>query len=77
MSSIEAQKLLSIPDAARRLGIGRTRMYELIRTGEIPTVTIGSRERQDGSAIAGRRLVPVEALDAYADALERKYSTGA
>jgi excisionase family DNA binding protein len=58
------RKLLPIPVAARRLGIGRTLMYELLGAGVIPTVRIGSK----------RRLVPVEALDAYADNLEREHN---
>jgi len=32
-----------IPDACRRLGIGRSSLYELIRTGEVRTIKIGSR----------------------------------
>lgn len=32
-----------IPDAARRLGIGRTVLYELIKSGEIKTIKIGAR----------------------------------
>jgi excisionase family DNA binding protein len=68
----EDRKLLPVTVAAHRLGIGRTKLYELIRSGQIPTVAIGTRERQDGT-IAGRRLIPVEACDAYADALQREY----
>jgi excisionase family DNA binding protein len=33
----------SIADAARSLGIGRTKLYELIGQGEIAVVKIGSR----------------------------------
>lgn len=32
-----------IPDACRRLGIGRSSLYELIKSGEIRTIKIGSR----------------------------------
>lgn len=32
-----------IPDACRRLGIGRSTLYELIKAGELRTVKIGSR----------------------------------
>lgn len=32
-----------IPDAARRLGIGKTALYELIKRGEIKTIKIGAR----------------------------------
>lgn len=35
--------LNSIPDGCRRLGIGRSYMYELIRAGEVKTVRLGRR----------------------------------
>ena len=46
------------PDAARQLGIGRTRMFQLIGDGELDTVTIGRR-----------RLVPLTSLRSYVDRL--------
>jgi excisionase family DNA binding protein len=46
--------LLRIEDAARALAIGRTTMYELVATGEIPVVRIGRSTR-----------VPVTALDEF------------
>lgn len=42
----------SIAEAATRLGIGRTAMYEAVRSGQFPSVRIG-----------GRVLVPRYALD--------------
>jgi excisionase family DNA binding protein len=42
---------VSVADAARRLGISRSKLYELIGANEIPTMTIGRR-----------RLVPLSAL---------------
>jgi excisionase family DNA binding protein len=45
-----------IPEAAYKLGIGRSLLYELIAAGEINTVTIGRR-----------RLVPESALVDYLD----------
>jgi excisionase family DNA binding protein len=68
------QKLLRVEEAARRLGIGRTKFYELIRDGVIPTVTLGTMGRGNGETVAARRLVPVEAVDAYADSLPRETS---
>lgn len=35
--------VLTIPEAAELLAIGRTQAYELARTGELPTVRIGAR----------------------------------
>lgn len=43
--------LLTTTEAARRLGIGRSTLYDLIRSRRLRTVKIGSR-----------RLVPVDAL---------------
>jgi excisionase family DNA binding protein len=37
--------LLTVPEAAARLGVGRTLMYELIRTGAIPSVRVGRLRR--------------------------------
>ncbi|GAA5004265.1 helix-turn-helix domain-containing protein [Kitasatospora paranensis] len=45
---------LTVEEAARRLGIGRTTMYALIRTGEVPSIPIGRLRR-----------VPAEALPEY------------
>jgi excisionase family DNA binding protein len=66
------RKLLPIPEAAHRLGIGRTKLYELIAAGVIPTVRIGTMSYGEGPPRAARRLVPVEAIDAYADSLARE-----
>ena len=37
--------LLRIPEVAETLGIGRTKIYELIATGELPTIRIGRAVR--------------------------------
>ena len=47
--------LLSIPDAAARLSIGRSKMYQLITAGDVRAVRIGRAVR-----------LPVEEVDAYA-----------
>jgi excisionase family DNA binding protein len=54
------QLLLTIPDAARRLGIGRSTLYELIAAGAIETVRIGRARR-----------IPVTALAAFVESLRR------
>ena len=46
-----AELLVSIPEAARRLSVGRTTAYAMISAGRLRTVTVGRR-----------RLVPVAAL---------------
>ncbi|MFE9827129.1 helix-turn-helix domain-containing protein [Streptomyces halstedii] len=45
---------LTVEEAARRLGVGRTTMYALIASGEVGSVLIGRLRR-----------VPVEALATY------------
>jgi excisionase family DNA binding protein len=42
----------SVPEAAKRLGVGRGTAYEAVRKGEIPSIKVG-----------GRILVPREALE--------------
>ncbi len=46
--------LLTIEEAAERLRIGRTKMYSLVSSGAIESVTIGRLRR-----------VPPECVDAY------------
>ncbi|WBB95280.1 helix-turn-helix domain-containing protein [Solwaraspora sp. WMMA2080] len=50
--------VLTIEEAAQRLGVGRTTMYALVMNGEIRSVTIGRLRR-----------VPVRCLDDYVTAL--------
>ena len=52
------QLLVSIVDAARMLGIGRSKAYELVNAGELPVVRIGRAVR-----------IPVSAIEAYVDSL--------
>jgi excisionase family DNA binding protein len=48
--------LLTVEDAARRLRIGRTTCYQLIRRGELESIPIGSLRR-----------IPAAALHEYVD----------
>lgn len=50
--------LCSIPDAAAALGLGRSKVYELIGEGQLQTVSIGRR-----------RLVCVASVRAFASQL--------
>jgi len=54
--STDQAVMLSIPEAAQRLGIGTTKVKQLIAAGRLPSVTIGRR-----------RLVPATRLQAFAD----------
>lgn len=42
-SRSEAPLLLSVPDAAVVLGIGKTLMWEMVRRGDVPVVRLGRR----------------------------------
>lgn len=42
-TSTANRKLSSVPEACRRLGIGRTKVYELIGSGQIKALKIGKR----------------------------------
>jgi excisionase family DNA binding protein len=54
-------KLLLTPtEAASALGIGRSKLYELLQTGELPSVHIGACRR-----------VPADALKAFLDSLRQ------
>jgi excisionase family DNA binding protein len=53
--SIPERVLLTAEEAAERLGIGRTLMFKLIRTGEVESVQIHRLRR-----------VPTSAIDDYA-----------
>ena len=47
------------PDAGKSLGVGRTTVWSLVRSGQLPSVRIGRR-----------RLVPVTAIAEYAKRLQ-------
>ena len=53
--------VLTIEQAAKRLGIGRTLMYALVTSGEIESVTIGRLRR-----------VPVECITEYLNRLRQQ-----
>ena len=52
--------VLTIEEAAERLGIGRTLMYSLVASGEVESVQIGRLRR-----------VPIDALDDFLARLRR------
>jgi excisionase family DNA binding protein len=49
-----AKPTMSMTDAARYLGVGRSSLYELVRTRQIRSIRVGRRI-----------LIPTHALDAY------------
>ncbi|WP_028934249.1 excisionase family DNA-binding protein [Pseudonocardia spinosispora] len=44
--------LLTVEAAARQLSIGRTRMYELLKAGEVTSVRVGRLRRIPADALA-------------------------
>lgn len=52
---------LSIIDAARALGVGRSKLYELINAGQLDTVKLGTRT-----------LVRVTSIRAFSDSLAKR-----
>lgn len=59
---VQMEKLtLSIPEAAKLLGIGSSKMYELVRTGGFPVICVGTR-----------KLVPKKGLERWLDAQTEK-----
>ena len=53
--------VLTIEQAAQRLGIGRTLMYALVSSGEVESVTIGRLRR-----------IPAECVAEYVDRLREQ-----
>jgi excisionase family DNA binding protein len=58
--------LYRVPDVAAFLSLSRTKVYELVRTGELPSVRIGGARRVRGEDLAHYvdSLVRVDAADA-------------
>jgi excisionase family DNA binding protein len=56
--------MLSVADAARCLSVGRSTMYELIRSGEIESVHIGRLHR-----------VPADCLHEFVERCRREQTT--
>jgi excisionase family DNA binding protein len=48
----ETKLLLTIEEAARRLGIGRTAMYRLVSSGAVESVTLGRLRRVPRECLA-------------------------
>ena len=59
-----APLLLSVEEAAAQLRIGRSRMFDLIRRGEVLSVKVG-----------GSRRVPYDSVKAYVDRLVSKQAS--
>ncbi|RKT84854.1 DNA binding domain-containing protein, excisionase family [Saccharopolyspora antimicrobica] len=51
--TLPGRVLLTVEEAAQQLGIGRTKAYELVKSGEIESVQIGRLRRVPRAAIDG------------------------
>jgi excisionase family DNA binding protein len=59
-----APLLLTVEQAAKRLGVGRTTFYALVMSGEIESVPLGRLRR-----------IPAECLDEYVERLRSRART--
>ena len=59
--TMEDKMLYTLTDVAAALSVGRSKVYELVRSGALPSVRIG-----------GSRRVRGEDLATYVDSLERE-----
>ncbi len=57
---MEEKMLFTLADAAAALSVSRSKVYELVRSGALPSVRIGGSRRVRGEDLAG-----------YVDALQR------
>ena len=58
--------LLSVDEFANKVGLGRSKVYELISSKEIETLKIGKR-----------RLIPVQAMDEWIAGLRERAAAAA
>jgi excisionase family DNA binding protein len=64
-TDVDSKLLLTVEEAAFRLGIGRTVMYRLVMSGAVESVTLGRLRR-----------VPCDCLNAYVAALRQRLDDG-
>ena len=51
-NEVSSQRLLlRVPEVAKALGLGRTKVYELITTGELPVIRLGRAVRVSVAAL--------------------------
>ena len=51
-NEVSSQRLLlRVPEVAKALGLGRTKVYELIATGELPVIRLGRAVRVSVAAL--------------------------
>ena len=65
LSTIGGPALLRLPDACRYIGVGRSKLYELIAQGEIAALKVGART-----------VVPMASLERFVRSLPSMRTTG-
>jgi hypothetical protein len=60
IAEVEPRRWLRIPDAVRSRGIGRSKLYDLIRHGKVRSACL-----RDEANSRGTRLINAASLDAY------------
>jgi excisionase family DNA binding protein len=63
-TAVGPRLVLTVEEAAERLGIGRTLMYALVKAGVVESICIGRLRR-----------IPVDALEEYVEQLRSALST--
>lgn len=64
-SQADSKLLLTIPEVAFRLGLGRSFVYQLVMSGKIPSIKLGRARRVPASALED--FVAGRLKDAYVD----------
>ncbi len=62
--SIDTPLLVSVPEAARLLGVGKTLAWEMVRNGDLPKVNLGKRVLIPRAAIERLAGEPRPGIDA-------------
>jgi excisionase family DNA binding protein len=60
-------RLLTIPETCARLHHGRTRVYELIRSGRLPSVLVGPQARRVRESDLNAFIAGLDASDAASE----------
>ena len=65
----ESKLLLTIPEVAHRLGMGRSFVYQLVLSGEIPSIKLGRARRVPAAVIDQFVATLLKERDCESDAL--------
>jgi len=57
LTRTEATETLTVPEAAARLGIGRTMAWRMVASGELPSIRLGGRDGRGGRVVISKRVI--------------------